>query len=303
MEQHVDPMVQRRRLRTDLQALRTGLGLTQRQVAADLGWSLSKLLRVENGKVGVSRTDLKGLLHRYDVTDPEAVENYIRMAEHGRRQRWSGYRDVLNPEFFVYLEYEGSAARIRQFQTNFIPGLLQTEAYMRCLGDILAPDTQPDTRRRQLEVRVARQAIFEQVDPPQLHFLLDESTVRRWPAAGPDDASMRREQIDRLRKLAALPNVTIQIVPWRHGIYRGMQSPFALLDFPGATDPALLFRENGSDSVASRGDPKKTSEFADLFDELAEIATAPDQLADVLDRLPGVVGSPDQAAPAHRGDE
>jgi hypothetical protein len=45
------------------------------------------LLRVENGKVGVSRTDLNALPQRYEVTDPAVVDNFVKMAEQGRKQR------------------------------------------------------------------------------------------------------------------------------------------------------------------------------------------------------------------------
>lgn len=266
MGHEVDPMVQRQRLRTDLQQVRLRLGLTQREVAADLGWSVSKLLRVENGKVGVSRTDLKALLQRYEVTDPAVVDSYVKMAERGRRQRWSAYRDVLNPEFFKYLEYEGSASSIRQFQPHLIPGLMQTEAYTRYLSRIGSEPTTDDVLTRQLEVRAARQRMLDDADGPRFDVVLDEAVVER--LKGIADAEIVEEQLAHLRSLAARPTVTVRIVPFAHGPYAGGSTPFILLGFPDPADSDLLFRENGADSVATRGDPRTTGRYAALFEEL-----------------------------------
>ncbi|GAA1028575.1 helix-turn-helix transcriptional regulator [Virgisporangium ochraceum] len=273
MTHQVGPMVQRQRLRTDLQQVRLRLGLTQRQVAADLGWSVSKLLRVENGKVGVSRTDLKALLQCYGITDPEVVDGYVTMAAQGRKQRWSAYRDVLNPQFFKYLEYEGSASSIRQFQPHVIPGLLQTEAYARYLGRV-ASGTPVDVLDRQMEVRTARQ---DRLDEVRLDVVLDEAVIRRCLGAEP---SVAAEQVAHMRELAARPAVSVRVVPFARGPYRGSSTPFILLGFPDPGDGDLLFRENGTDSVATRGDPRRTTRFAELFDEL-DAAAVP-----VVDLLP-----------------
>lgn len=265
MGHQVDPMVQRQRLRADLQQVRLRLGLTQREVAADLGWSVSKLLRVENGKVGVSRTDLKALLQRYEVTDPAVVDSYVTMAEQGRKQRWSAYRDVLDPEFFKYLEYEGSASSIRQFQPHVVPGLLQTEAYTRHLSRINSASVPEDTLTRQLEVRAARRRLLEEVHGPRLDVVLDEAVIRRLAGTPPGIAA---EQLAHLREVAGRPTVSVRVVPFERGPYRGSSTPFILLGFPDPADSDLLFRENGADSVATRSDPRRTAQFAGLFDEL-----------------------------------
>ena len=285
MDQIADPMVHRRRLRTQLKEARLRLGLTQMQVAADLGWSASKLLRVENGKVGVSRTDLKALLNCYGITDERETAELVRMAEQGRKQRWSAYRDVLNPEFFRYLEYEGSANVIRQFQPHFIPGLLQTESYTRALNLVTAPHTPSHTLDRQMEVRAHRRRMLEEPHSARLHVLLDESAVRRWDWSEPATAAIMHEQFAHLKTLALLPSIIIQVIPFKAGPYRGMTSSFILLSFPDADDNDLLFRESGSDSVTSQNDVRKSAEVASLFEDLTAIATPPTALGDFLHRI------------------
>src|SRR5688572_11181072 len=219
----MDPMVQRRRLRVELRQARARHGWTQRQVAEDLGWSPAKLLRIENGQVGISRTDLRALLQHYEVNDADVVARLVQMAEQGRRRNWNAYRGVLNPDFQIYLGYEGSASVFRQFQSHVVPGLLQTPQYSRALQVTNVESTVSEENLELLaDLREERKRIFDRVDAPEMHFILDESVVRRPVGADSDSTAITRDQLVRLKDLGAKPNVTIQIVPLRHGFYRGM---------------------------------------------------------------------------------
>ena len=73
MDHDLDPTVQRRQLRTALRQARREAKLTQRGVAEALDWSLSKVIRIETGQVGVTATDLKALLDLYRVSDPGTI--------------------------------------------------------------------------------------------------------------------------------------------------------------------------------------------------------------------------------------
>jgi len=278
-------MVQRRRLRAELQRARETAGLTQRQVAHDLGWSLSKLIRVENGQVGVSRTDLKALLERYEISDPQVVSGYVLMAEQGRRQRWSAYKGVLNSAYLAYLEYEGSASSLRQFQNLVVPGLLQTEQYATALSLAIAPDADPDVLARQLEVRLHRQRLLGGDPAPQMHFVVDEAALRRRVERAHGDPTVMRGQFARLAELSTHPHITLQVIPFDRGPYDGMQVPFTILGFPDAEDTDLLFREDGNDSAATRGDQRTTGAFAETFNSLSGLALPPAAVPEFLDHL------------------
>jgi transcriptional regulator with XRE-family HTH domain len=58
----------------ELRQARHSAGLTQRQVADQMDWSQSKMLRIEKGVVGISTTDLQALLACYKVTDDRRTE-------------------------------------------------------------------------------------------------------------------------------------------------------------------------------------------------------------------------------------
>ena len=128
------PLVQRRRLRAELKKARQTSGLTQDQVADEMDWSLSKIIRIESGSSGISANDLKALLQLYGVTDPEQVDALLALARAAlQRSWWSAYRDIAPQSLLQLIEYESAAHVIRQFETMFIPGILQIEDYARAV--------------------------------------------------------------------------------------------------------------------------------------------------------------------------
>jgi transcriptional regulator with XRE-family HTH domain len=58
--------------------------ITQEEVADALDWSLSKVIRIEKGSVGVSTNDLKAVLRLYQVTDPGRTDELVALARAGR---------------------------------------------------------------------------------------------------------------------------------------------------------------------------------------------------------------------------
>src|SRR6266545_1876159 len=126
--------VRRRRLRSELRRVRETASLTQDQVATAMDWSLSKVIRIENGAVGISTNDLKALLDLYGVTERRRVDDLVGLAQSARQRArawWSAYRSVISPQYLTYLGYEAEASAIRQFHAAVVPALSQTEAYAR----------------------------------------------------------------------------------------------------------------------------------------------------------------------------
>lgn len=269
----VDPAVQRRRLRVELRRLRLDRGLTQKDVAERLEWSLSKMIRIETGQVGISRGDLRTLLDEYDVSDPVEIDALAAMAKEGRRQQWGPYRDILNADFLTYLNFEGSASVIRQGEPQVLPGLLQTEEYARAvIAGVGGADLSGQTVERQVEVRMKRQEIVERPDPPQMHFIIDESAIRR-PAGG---ATAMRRQLSRLEELAALQHVHLRVIPLSAGVHPGLRGSFVILEFSDPADDDLLFLESGQSSLATKDSPEDIAIYRQDFDTLEGIAASED---------------------------
>ena len=157
-------------------------GLTQEQAANQLYWSESKIIRIENGASGVSVTDVKALLDLYGVTDPGQVNLLVKLAQAARKRSPLGaYRDVAPQSLLQLIEYESVASAIRQFETVFIPGILQTADYARAVIENYYDDEQPNLGRLRalVELRLRRNALFDSDDAPSFHFMLDEAVARR----------------------------------------------------------------------------------------------------------------------------
>lgn len=286
----VTPMVQRRRLSMELRRARDGARLTQREVAEELGWSPSKLIRVEAGRVRVSRTDLKALLSLYGLTDEKTIDRLVQLAREAQRMTWGAYRDVLDPEFRIYLDYESSASRIRQYENLFMPGLLQTEEYaLQIMQSFPRPDVEPRVIERQLEVRMKRQHLLEQNDI-RLEFILDEAVLHRWVGQKPGDCSIMRRQLQRLEDLARRPTLSIQIVPFAHGFYPGLRGPFVLVDFPDQADGELLFVENEKGGIVTKDDAKLLAQYRGHFEALQKTAGPATDLGEVVTKVLDVMG-------------
>src|SRR6185312_4330001 len=174
------PVVQRRRLRTELRKARQDAGLTQEQVADAMDWSLSKVIRIEAGTVGISTTDLKALLNHYQIDDPDLSSQLVALARAAReRSWWSVYRDAAPPGVLQLIGYEAASYIIRNFETLLIPGLLQTEDYARAVFMTLEEGATAERVNTSVEIRMRRQDQLDRDDPPLLFFILDEAVVRR----------------------------------------------------------------------------------------------------------------------------
>jgi transcriptional regulator with XRE-family HTH domain len=266
MAPNPDATVSRLRLCNELREARDSVGLTQRQVAEILDWSQSKIIRIERGHVGVSRTDLWALLNTYGIVDQRRIAEVIALADQSKRQDWVEYRDVLNSDFRTYLGLEGAASAIRQFELTFVPGLLQTEEYAWHVIHALAPPHESESvQRRQMKARIARQSIVDREDPPQMHFMLDEAVLRRRVDDQPGGADVMRRQLRRLKELDAKPHINIYVIPFASGIHLGLLGPFVILEFPEPGDDDLLFIESGRKARATRSAQSEIKRYKRIF--------------------------------------
>ena len=273
------PVAQLRRLRGVLRQQRETTGLTQREVADALDWSLSKLIRIEKGPVGISVTDLKALLLQYQITDADRVNELVDMARGARQPAWwDDYRDMAPPQFIRFLGLESSAIRLRQFQILVVPGLLQTPDYARTL--IVPAEPVPGRVDRWVQARMNRQKLIGP-DGPEMFFVLDESVLQR-SIGGPE---VMRGQLLRLLELADQPNVTIQVVPFSAGMHEGMRSSFEIFQMSDAeNDFAVLIEQPYQDTLIDETSDE-VLEYVNIFMELEKVALSPDDSAQLIERV------------------
>jgi transcriptional regulator with XRE-family HTH domain len=123
------PTIRRRRLGATLRRLREASGLSLHAVAEELGWSTSKVSRIESAKIAVTPADVRTLLGVLDASSDE-VDTLVSLASEDRQPGWwRQYAEVLPPWFEGYLSLESEAARLLAYESEVVPGLLQTEQY------------------------------------------------------------------------------------------------------------------------------------------------------------------------------
>jgi transcriptional regulator with XRE-family HTH domain len=226
------PTVQRLVLGGHLRRLREQAGMTTERAAASIRGSHSKISRMEHGRVGFKERDIADLLTLYGVAEGPECEALLNLAKEANTPGWwQAYSDILPHWVEPYFGLEAAASFIREFELQFVPGILQIEEYARAvirLGNLPSED---EVIRR-AEARISRQEILRRADPPRIWAVLDEGALRRH-IGGRD---VMKAQLRHLIEMCDHPNVTLQILPFSAGAHRAMGGPFTILRY---TEPDL----------------------------------------------------------------
>jgi transcriptional regulator with XRE-family HTH domain len=278
------PVVQSALLRSDLVRLRRESRLTQEQVASSLEWSPSKLIRIEGGRSSITKVDLDALLAKYGVSSESTRERLQALARGARERGWwdqDPYRGNIAPTYLDYVGFEAGAAFIRQFQSSFVPGLLQTEEYAEAVTLNSVDAVRVGTV---VGLRLQRQAELAQRDPrPRQYYVVDEAVIRRHVGIAKDPAIMPRQLRSIADKTEQDELVTIRVIPFEAGAHRGLFGPFTLLEFDGGL-PDVLYIDAGRGEFASMvmGNDSRVAEFRDDFELLLEDALSADRSVELI---------------------
>lgn len=208
------PKVPRLLLGMLLRDLRKRRGITPKQAAAELGTSVSTISRLELGRIGCKVSDVARLCALYGVEDEESVTHFAALARQANRIGWWQQYGPLVPDWFApMIALESAASQLRCYQTQFVPGLLQTDEYCQAVARMGHPFDDAATIRRRAEVRRRRQQQLERPNPPHLWAVLDQAILER-PFGG---AAVMRRQCEYLLELSELPHVTLQVLPFSKG--------------------------------------------------------------------------------------
>lgn len=234
------PMVPRIMLGNQLRHLREAADVSPERAGYEIRASRSKISRMELGRVGLKQRDVADLLTLYGVTDAQMRAGLLSLCRPASAAGWwSKYGDVLPDWFEAYLGLEGAASVIRTFDLQFVHGLFQTEAYARAvtlLGHTATPAEEID---RRVSLRMKRQSLLTAPDPPRVWAILDEAALRR-PLGG---RTVMRAQLDHLIKVAELPQVTLQVVPFGSGSHAAAGGAFTILRFAQPALPDVVYIE------------------------------------------------------------
>jgi transcriptional regulator with XRE-family HTH domain len=265
------PSVRLRRLAAQLRELRAESGMTQEEVAERTGIDRSTLYRLESAQQRPQRSTLIQLLDLYQAEDPRRGELLALLREAGQRGWLQQYRSELPDVYSDYIGFEEEARSISNYESLFIPGLLQTEDYARALIRGTWPHAPGDEVEKRVMARTERQALLERDDPPRLWAIMDEAAVRRQVGG----REVMRAQLARLREAVARPNITIQVIPFGAGSHPGMDGAFVVLEFPDPADQSIAYTESAAGGLFLEEDVE-LRRYMLMFEHLRAAALRPE---------------------------
>lgn len=205
-------------------------GMSRAAVAAAICKSESLIESIERGKrvaTDVVTEDLDRVLH----ADGDLVKLREEMGEGISYQPLPAWlQDWID-------DIEPRARRLRWFEPNVVPGLLQTGDYAKTVCSTRFGITGKEVARR-VALRMKRQEILTGDDAPAFWVILDEWVLRR-PVGG---RYVMAAQTSRLIEAARQPRVVIRVVPASVGTHEGLYGGgFAIADF--ADGPSAGYQE------------------------------------------------------------
>jgi transcriptional regulator with XRE-family HTH domain len=238
------PSVRRQRLGVALRRLRDRSGLSAESAGRRLGWSASKVSRLETARIGARVADVRRLLKLYQADERLTQDLLTLAAEATQRGWWDDYPEIEQSDLSAFIALEDDAGMVLQFETMIVPGLLQTDEYARHLiegWNQVVPLT-PTTIARRLEVRMRRQRLLQTPRNLPLSAVIDEAVLLRRIG----QASTMAGQLEKLAELAELPHIDVRILPL-DGEHGAAVNSFTLLEFPPVHDiplPTVLHTES-----------------------------------------------------------
>jgi transcriptional regulator with XRE-family HTH domain len=267
-----------------LEAAREHARLAQADVAKRFTWSQSKVANGETAVSAVHRRDLERLLELYEV-DGSARGEFFELSALARKQlprRRGTLRSMFEGTMRHVFDMESSAATVGRHNSMVIPGLLQTEHYMRHLFRAYRPSWAPDQIEQYVEMRLGRQTVLDNTDQ-QFWFVIHEAALRSLDNID-GGSSILKGQARVLMEAIDRPNVEIQVAPFRHGYYPGQEETYAIFGFD--TEPTVrvtyVEKYDGGDILH---DEKNLARFATFWEHQRVHALGPEQTRPFLREL------------------
>jgi transcriptional regulator with XRE-family HTH domain len=280
-EAPAEATVLRMLLGSQLRRLRESVGISAEKAGYEIRASRSKISRMETGRVGFKLRDIEDLLTLYGVADDRQRDRVLALARRSREPEWwTQYHDILPDWFETYLGLESAATSIRSFESQFVPGLFQTEAYARAVTRLGHQAASSEEIERRVGLRLKRQELLARRQPPRIWAVMDEAVLRR-PIGG---APVMRAQLAGLIESARLPAVSLQVVPFARGGHAAASGSFSILRFEERDLPDVVYMEQLTSAVYldQRSD---VEHYLEVVDQLSGEAMTPVDTLRFIERV------------------
>ncbi|HEX4723961.1 MAG TPA: helix-turn-helix transcriptional regulator [Pseudonocardiaceae bacterium] len=239
--------------------------LNGKYVAHVLGWSESRVSRMLTGRQQpLKDIDVVALLALCRVTGDEK-EHLLELAR-GYQQRGllQQFDAALPEQLRTLINHESRATEIIEFEAIRIPGLLQTNDYMRALLERSAV-VPPEGIEPRVVARRNRQNIFGRYHSPKFTFLIHEQALQL-PVGGPGVLS---DQLHHLLQMSVRSYVTIRVIPIAFGPHAAMCGACRLMESDDFK-PVVYIEEQTAGHFLE--EPREIATYRKIFTALANSA-------------------------------
>lgn len=273
--------IAKRRLSRILTELRKKAGMQANHVCDRLTWGRGKVGRFEaNAWKRPEMSHMRDLLRIYQP-DEQTQEHVLELARLARERAWwrdSYWQDVFGDDEFP--GFESDATFIRTCMPSIIPGLLQTEAYIKSQMRVGPKPADEEWQKRALQGRLRRQKILDREETaPRLMAVITESSLRyEW---GTDEE--QRDQIHHLIKASRRSNVNLRILRFKDGHHPGMNSLINAFTFSYDDEPPMVYLE--TDTSVKEVSPEEAKSYLELFNRIRASAASTEESIEFLTTL------------------
>ena len=265
------PTVRLRRLAAELRTLRTSSGLTRDAVVERTGINVATLYRIEHARVRPQTRTLRTLLDLYGANEQQQADLVALLCDARQRGWLHAYQSELPEQYTTYIGFEGEARSVWNYESLFVPGLLQTEDYARAVIRAGLPSASRDDIEPRVEVRMQRQDVLRNDNPLELWGIVDEAALRRQVGG----QAVMHAQLNHLLEASELPNITLQVIPFSVGAHAGMPGSFVFMQFTEASIPDVIYLDSmaGDLFLEAEADVRR---YRLAFEHLRAVAVSPD---------------------------
>lgn len=271
------PTVRLRRLAAELRRLRAVSELSREHVEERTGVNEGTLYRIETARARPQRRTLLALLDLYQVSDPLRAD-LLDLAKSADGQGWARpYNWQLPGEYAAYISFEAEARAVHNYESLFIPGLLQTEDYGRAMIRGVLPTVTDTEVSERTEARTVRQKLLDGAAPLEMWAVVDEAAIRRIVGGRAVMAAQLLHVLDMMNR----PNVTVQVITFDSGAHPGMPGAFVHMEFRDELDPELVYVDTLAGDIFLEADDD-VRRYRQMFDYLRAGALSPSDSAELI---------------------
>jgi transcriptional regulator with XRE-family HTH domain len=266
----------RRELGAALRQIREQYGLKGQDMAARMGWLPSQVSRAETGKRVMTPVEVATYTAFCDVSANELAE-LLHLAAEPEDYRIKPHLGQMPDELRTLIFHEQTASSIDIFEPIYVPGLLQTEDYIRALfHEFGALDAAKIDECAQ--IRLSRRSILTRIYPPQCQFFVHENALRT-PIGGP---RVMQEQMLHLLFSDTRPQSSIRVVPTSAGGSGTAAGSFHIFRYGEGKPVVYLQHETTSDFLESHEDLEV---YRATLNRVARVALGEGQSRDLIARI------------------